>query len=259
MNLIPYNPVTSPYELIIGLLSIFPLVFLRGKDTFIYFEIAALVAIGIHGVYLFGTPILYLLLLTYIVSTIAEVVSLKTSIRCFGVAYRYHHNSMYFPSKIWLFGVYPIEVTFAWVIFKYLSFCLAMLILEAFRIPHIVGVFLTPLILVSVDLILDPVSVNINNMWEWGKKGRYFGIPVQNFIGWYMVGLVPSLLWYVFPSTKEVSFSVLYLLPIIFYGFFSTKSLLLYRLNKPMAILGSLPVIVWTLLGTVSLGMLLFR
>ncbi len=249
----------SPYELIIVLLSVFPLLFLRGKDTFLYFEIAALVAIGIHGVYLFGAPILYLLILTYIISTIAEVVSLKTRINFFGVPYRYHHNSVYFPSNIWLFGVYPIEVTLAWVIFKYLSFCLAMLIIEAFSLPSIIGVFLTPLILVSVDLVLDPISVNINRMWEWGAKGRYFGIPIQNFIGWYMVGLVASSLWYIIPSTTKISFSLLYLLPIIFYGFFATKARLLYPLNKPMAILGSLPMITWTVLGLVSLGMLFFR
>jgi putative membrane protein len=251
--------VINPNEIIVAIVSILPLLLLQKKGAFLYFEMAAVVAIGIHGMYFFGFSIVHFLLLTAIISTAAELISLKTRINFFGVSYRYLPDPQYFSSKIRLLGVYPIEVVFAWVIFKYLSFCLALLIVEAFGLPRVIDILLPPLILVSVDLILDPVSVNINKLWEWKKGGRYFGIPLQNFVGWYMVGLVTSALYFSFPVEHQITFNVLYLLPIIFYGFFATKSRLLYQLNKRMAILGSLPAIIWTLLGMVSLVLLFFR
>jgi uncharacterized membrane protein len=255
-----YNTIViDPYGIIVGIVSLLPLLFLRSKGKFTYFVIAAVFAIAIHGTYLFGPSIIFMLLFSYIVSTIAELVSLKTHFQCFGVTYQYHRNQTYFPSGIRLLGVYPLEVTFSWVIFKYLSFCLAILITQAFALPKLVFILLTPLILVSLDFIIDPVSVNIGKMWEWERGSAYFGIPIQNFIGWYVVDLVATTLFSFISFGKPIAFNILYLLPIIFYGMLLRNSFLLLKLSKSKAVLGSIPVILWTLLGTISLVILYFR
>lgn len=229
------------------------------KGTFIQFAIVTLALIGLHGWYFFGPDILYLLFLTYIISTVAELLSLKTPLRCFGVKYWYHLDQPLFSSRIRFLKVYPLEVSLAWVILKYISFNLAMLITQAFLLPHMVVVFLTPLILVSLDFIIDPVAVNVSKLWQWEKGSKYFGIPLQNFVGWYIVGFLSTFLFSFVYRERQLTFNILYFLPIIFYASFIKNSLLIYKLNKKMAIIGSIPAVMWTLLSMISLAILYGR
>lgn len=247
------------YGIIVGIVSLLPLLILQFKGKFIYFAIATIIAMALHGSYLFGPHILYLLLLTYVISTIAELVSLKTPLRCFGVKYWYDLNNPLFSSKIRLLNIYPLEVSFAWVIVKYLAFNLALLITQAFLLPQLSVIFLTPLILVSLDFIIDPVSVTINKLWQWEKGSAYFGIPLRNFLGWYLVGLLVTFLFSYSNQGRQVTFSVLYLLPIIFYSSFIKEALSLFKINKKMAVIGSIPTIMWSLLSSISLLILYFR
>lgn len=216
----------------------------------------AIVAVIIHGTYLFGPGILYLLLITYIVSTIAELVSLKTPMGIFGSRYRYHVNHRFFSSGIRFLDVYPIEISLAWVIVKYLSYSLAVLITQAFGLPYPFVIFGTPLILMSLDLILDPVAVNIKKHWTWEKGSAYFGIPLRNFLGWYVVGLISTWLFSLLDGERQISYNILYLLPIIFYGSFLKNAIPLYKHNRVMAALGSVPVFMWTILSLISMGLL---
>ncbi|MEK7543563.1 MAG: carotenoid biosynthesis protein [Patescibacteria group bacterium] len=245
--------------IIIVIISLLPILVLQFSGSFVSFALLAIVAVIIHGTYLFGPGILYLLLITYIVSTIAELVSLKTPVGIFGAKYKYNTNHWFFSSRILFLGVYPLEIALAWVILKYLSFCLAILIVTAFGLPYYAVIFGTPLILVSLDLILDPVAVNIKKHWTWEKGSAYFGIPIRNFLGWYAVGLVGTLLYSLFEPPGHISFNLLFLLPILFYGSFIKNSQLLFRLNKKMAMIGALPAIFWTILSAVSLLMLYLR
>jgi uncharacterized membrane protein len=46
---------------------------------------------------------------------------------------------------------------------------------------------------VLIDLILDPVALAWD-FWQWGKGGFYYGIPATNFITWFVLAAVLSLL-----------------------------------------------------------------
>lgn len=223
------------------------------------FASLAIIAIVIHGTYLFGPEIVALLAITFAVSTIAELVSLKTPIGIFGAKYRYNTGHRFFSSRILFMGVYPLEIALAWVILKYLSYSLAMLIASAFGLPYSFVIFGTPLILMSLDLILDPVAVNIKKHWTWGTGSAYFGIPLRNFLGWYAVGLVATILFGFVDPARPVSFHILFLLPILFYGSFVRNAGSLLGLNKRLALLGALPATLWTTLGAVSLMRLFLR
>lgn len=171
-----------------------PFLVLYRFKKFIYFELAALAVIGLHAVSLFGPYLLLLLFITFIISTIAELVSLKSPINVFGVGYRYNLTDPFFASKINILGVYPLEISFAWVILKYISFCLGTLIVSAFSLPKGIEILLVPLVLVSLDFIIDPIAVNKMKLWSWDKGSWYFGIPLRNFLGWFTVGLSAVLL-----------------------------------------------------------------
>ncbi len=231
------------------------LVFLRYK-RFILFEIFALAAITFHGTYLFGAQVLYLLLLTYIISTAAELVSLKTPFSCFGIRYRYALSHKFFSSKINILGVYPLEISFAWVILKYISFALGLLISTAFSLPKVIEVMLIPLVLVSLDFIIDPVCVHTKKLWVWEKGSRYFGIPLRNFLGWYVVGLLASVLFHITGKSSDISFSYFYIPLILVYASFLSDVPTLYKKNKRMSIAGAAPAVIWVVLSAVSLFVL---
>jgi putative membrane protein len=155
-------------------------------------------------------------------------------------------------------NVYPLEVSLGWVILKYLSFCLATIITQAFLLPQILVILLTPLILVSLDFVIDPVAVNISKSWQWEKGSRYFGIPLRNFLGWYIVGFLATLIFALIVPERQVEFNLLYLLPIILYGAFTRNSLIMFKLDKKMAIIGTIPAVTWTLLSLAGLVILFF-
>ena len=45
------------------------------------------------------------------------------------------------------------------------------------------------LTIVNLDFIMDPVAVAAGE-WRWRKVGHYFGVPVSNFVGWFITGLI---------------------------------------------------------------------
>ena len=46
---------------------------------------------------------------------------------------------------------------------------------------------LAAVMLVSFDMLLDPISV-VNEWWRWTSPGLYFrGVPVNNYIGWFFL------------------------------------------------------------------------
>jgi len=246
----------NSYQIFIIILSILPFVVFWKTNKFLYFSLFSMLAVSVHGIYLFGPKILILLGATYFISTIAEVLSLKNYFNVFGIKYSYDLTHPFFSSKINLFGVYPIEVSFAWVLFKYVSFVITLLILSAFSLPLYLMVFLTPLVLVSIDFLVDPVAVNVLHLWTWGSKGKYFGIPYQNFVGWYVVGFITSFLFSLLDLKPITDFDFLYVLPIIMYSLILRNAKSLLGLNKKVGLLGLFPLVFWLILGTISLHLI---
>jgi uncharacterized membrane protein len=243
--------------IVIILVSFSPFIVLQVTKKYLNFAILSVFAVAIHGYYLFGFKIFLLLIITYIVSTFAELLSLKTSISFFGGKYKYNLKHSYFSSHLNLLGVYPIEISLTWVILKYISFCIALLIITAFSLNKLYLVFLTPLILVSLDFIIDPVAVKLAKMWNWEKSSKYFGIPYGNFLGWYIVGLISSLLFSLSDFTAKIKVNILFLLPIILYFVIFKNVTFIYKLDKTKSLIGAFPAVLWILLGLSSFVILL--
>lgn len=74
------------------------------------------------------------------------------------------------------------------------------------------GVLLGAWLLVVWDLVLDPAMAHESlpvKFWVWNQQGPYFGMPVQNFIGWAGTALLfmglSRWLWRVDPERERVS------------------------------------------------------
>lgn len=55
----------------------------------------------------------------------------------------------------------------------------------------------TVVINVGLDLVLDPAAVAIG-FWQWNGSGRYYGVPLINFLGWALTSFVYAFLIYYF-------------------------------------------------------------
>lgn len=49
------------------------------------------------------------------------------------------------------------------------------------------------LLMVWWDLAGDPVAVH-EGLWQWKRKGRWYGVPLTNYIGWLLTSLVVLLI-----------------------------------------------------------------
>jgi putative membrane protein len=64
------------------------------------------------------------------------------------------------------------------------------------------------LVMTAWDPVMDPAMVAGGN-WVWDKDGAYFGIPLQNFWGWWLTILTTFALYLLLfdkgaKSTKEI-------------------------------------------------------
>jgi putative membrane protein len=53
------------------------------------------------------------------------------------------------------------------------------------------------LIMTAWDLAMDPMMV-AGEHWVWDVQGAYFGVPLQNYFGWWLTVFVTFLLFMVF-------------------------------------------------------------
>jgi uncharacterized membrane protein len=116
-----------------------------------------------------------------VVSNAFENLSILT-----GFPFGHYHYGPDLGPKLFLV---PVLIGIAYLGVGYLSWTLARLILGGKR-PRRERTVAVPLIasfiMVSWDLTLDPVASTIGGSWIWRDGGAYFGVPISNFLGWYL-------------------------------------------------------------------------
>lgn len=155
---------------------------LQSVDYFLATAFIFVLAV-LHGVDRYGKKnMLIFFLITWAVSFTFENLSIAT-----GFPFGYYHYS---PSLRMM--TVPIIIIFAYFAVGYLSFALAHVLTGQYaRKLQGKQVFLVPLIaafiMVIWDLTIDPLSSTLHGMWVWTNPGAYFGVPVSNFFGWFLV------------------------------------------------------------------------
>jgi putative membrane protein len=138
----------------------------------------------IHGAMLYRTRgILTFFAICLVIGNIFENVGVYT-----GFPFGHYYFTERMGPK--LFAV-PILLGLAYLGMAYLSWTLARLILGNVRSPLAgFAVVTLPLvaafIMVAWDFSQDPVWSTILHLWIWQDGGAYFGVPVSNFLGWYL-------------------------------------------------------------------------
>ncbi len=76
----------------------------------------------------------------------------------------------------------PVAVPFAWLMMLPPSWAVAGFLVGYENRP--VFVIVSALAFTAWDFFLDPQMVKWH-YWKWDQPGRYYGIPAQNFLGWF--------------------------------------------------------------------------
>ncbi len=131
-----------------------------------------------------------LLALSVVLTLLAESVGVATG-WIFG---NYHYTSSL--GRLFL-GLVPYVIPMVWFYMMYPAYVMADWILprgwdERWRILGLAAV--TGGIMLSWDLVLDPVMVQRGH-WVWDQAGDYFGIPLQNFWGWWLTTFITMLIY----------------------------------------------------------------
>jgi Carotenoid biosynthesis protein len=166
---------------------------------YVYVFLAAFLFISIVNFGLRTTAVFALL--TYLVAFICELSSIRNGFP-FGL---YHYIETTRGQEIWLAGV-PLMDSISFSFLAFASYSVAILIssplylkgwdlrtLDTWKVRRSPRVLLmAALFMVMVDMVVDPLSV-LGDRWFLGKiywydpPGAYFGVPISNFMGWYLV------------------------------------------------------------------------
>jgi putative membrane protein len=158
------------------------------------FVLISLVNFGLRTTLLFGV-------LVYTIGLGSEYSSVHNGFP-FGL---YHYVQTTRGQEIWVFGV-PFFDSISYTFLAFASYTVALLlcsplyrrgwdlrVLDTWRIRRSPRVWLmAAFFMVMVDLVVDPLSVSgerwfLGRIFWYDPPGPYFGVPISNYLGWYMV------------------------------------------------------------------------
>ncbi|HVF10733.1 MAG TPA: bisanhydrobacterioruberin hydratase CruF [Abditibacteriaceae bacterium] len=96
-------------------------------------------------------------------------------------------------------GLVPWTVPFAWSPLLLASMALA----PRWSSQPLMTAVLSGLTLVLIDMVLDPAAV-AQQFWTWEHPGVFYQVPISNFIGWFLSGVVGSLLFQRFAGNRHL-------------------------------------------------------
>jgi len=113
----------------------------------------------------------------------------------------------------------PYPIILAWGMYIVVSYNASKYILEKgdFR-SRVVQSMLPSILMVYIDIAVDPIMVN-KRIWIWrnGFFITWFGVPLSNFIGWFIVSLVIMWLYYsISPTDVREDIHILYPISYLF-------------------------------------------
>jgi len=147
--------------------------------------------------------------ITYAVSLACEWSSVHNGFP-FGL---YHYVEATRGRELWVFGV-PFMDSLSFTFLSFASYSVALLLssplyrcgwdlrlLDTWRIRRAPRVWLmASLFMVMIDWVVDPLSV-LGDRWFLGRifwydpPGPHFGVPISNYLGWYLVAAVTILIF----------------------------------------------------------------
>ncbi|MCZ7382071.1 MAG: carotenoid biosynthesis protein [Candidatus Methanoperedens sp.] len=158
-----------------------------------------------------------------------------------GVKYGWVFGSYYYISRPpWMiFGLVPIQTPLSWSVLIYIGYCTTNIIFKTLEkkisiftniikkrmIFAILLACVDALIVMNIDMVMDPVASG--HSWIWLEEGSYYGIPLSNFIGWFLVTFIATCTFRTYnfgtKSEKILSNKIKEYLPLLLYFTYFAK------------------------------------
>ena len=148
---------------------------------------------------------LILIFLAMSIGLFAEIIGIHYG-SVFGEKYDYNFESSIFFSTTPLFDNslslknVPLLIPCFWAVFIYAGYSLTSSFLAWLKINKpsharnekgllLLLVLCDATLVLLIDLLMDPILVRTGN-WVWHKGSPYYGIPLGNFVGWFLVAFL---------------------------------------------------------------------
>lgn len=160
-------------DLLLGSVALRPYVFLFMAA----FLLAGARDLGLRRTLLFGAVV-------WPLAWAAEFSSIHTGVP-FGL---YHYTGLTRGQELYIAGV-PFFDSLSFTFLAYAAYCLARKTAPPRAARPLVAGFL----MMMLDVVIDPVAVRgerwfLGNIFYYPQGGVYFGVPLSNFAGWWLVG-----------------------------------------------------------------------
>jgi len=200
---------------------------LPGTDTIVSTFIFTAFSI-LHGSTVIGwRRILVFLGISVIVSWSFEEIGVTT-----GAIYGAYHYGDRLGLRL---GAIPVLIPLAWFMMIYASWIVSHVLMQGTEDPSSIRGSVARAVIASAamtawDTVMDPGMAR-SGAWVWEQGGAYFGVPLQNFVGWMVTTLsvyvVTSLVFRVIPGQSPRSPIGLYTgLPVFAYALVAMDHLL---------------------------------
>ena len=162
---------------------------------------AALAFAWIHGSIRYGSrAIMAFLGIGFLVSNIMENLSILT-----GFPFGHYYYTANLGPKLFLV---PLLIGPAYFGTGYVAWTLANVILDEpdrrRDITSLVGLpVVAAFIMTSWDVCFDPILSTVAHDWIWRNGGGYFGVPLVNYLGWYLTVFIYYQLFAVYLAGRS--------------------------------------------------------
>ena len=203
-------------------------------------EVVGVVLLLLHGAKRYGWKgILAFIIITYIISTASEDLSIHTG---FPFGHYYYTTSGGLP---WWIDRVPVTVAPMYIAIGYISWTIGTVILDHMdlHLDNKVNRFLLPMlsafVMVQFDLVQDPSTSTYAGIWIWQHAGGFFGVPLVNFLGWYLTCYVFMQIFALFLAknnqlikrTANLNDKKYWLQPIVVYGLVALSYVAQFLIN----------------------------
>jgi uncharacterized membrane protein len=212
------------------------------SETVYYIQGTAWLAfVLIHGSRRYGWDNLFIFFgITFLISW-----SIETASIAIGAPFGNFHYTDLLGARV---GAVPLAVLAAYFVGGYLAWTMGTIFLGELgtgieRRNLVLVPVVASFVMVMWDLCLDPIKSTIEGAWVWEDGGAYLGVPISNYLGWYLTMFVIyqvfALYLYKFSTNKRVAQgrTYWYLSPVMYLGvalqyllnpFFQTANLEIY-------------------------------
>jgi uncharacterized membrane protein len=150
-----------------------------------YILTTALVVFGLtHGAVRYGWfNIIVLFLMAFIIGNISENLSIST-----GFPFGFYTHTAAMGPKLFLV---PIIIGPFYFGVCYIVWTLTEMIVgqpaPSHRLDYVIGApIVAALIVTGFDMCVDPIGATIQRHWIYANGGGYFGVPLSNYVGWFI-------------------------------------------------------------------------